>query len=92
MTIRVSASVHVAQLARRIVEAVDEGCDVDLRAIGPFPVAAAVKAVCIANGTFGGRGSLLGLLPGMAQQAIEDKATGGTTFWVVTSLRVMEIR
>lgn len=89
--IKVGAKTHPQALAASIVAAYTEGKRVRIIAIGPFPVAQAFKAVCIANRTLASRGVMLCILPGLETRQIIDRATEQPVPWVISTMQLSNL-
>lgn len=89
--IRVAARTKAQALAASIIAAVREGHEVTLLAIGPFPIAAAYKSICIANKTLAAGGKLLCIVPGMESRQIPKRDDPSVNeSWVVTLFRIRD--
>lgn len=91
LEIKVSAKTPCTALAGSIVNAYREGRDITLTAIGPVPVAQAVKAIVIANRSLFQGGTVLVPIVALITRQISDKRTGQTVPWVVTTLRLLNL-
>lgn len=90
--IRVSSSTPCNSLAGSIVAAYAEGKELTLSAIGPVPVATAVKAVCVANRTLAPQGVVLCIVPGLiTRDIIDTRANGEKRPWVITMMRLRNL-
>lgn len=91
--IRVSARTGTSRLATEIIDAVtaEEPEDVVIAAIGPFPVANAIKGVIEANRRLAPRGTFLAIIPGVEQRKIMDREKETPVPWTITRLRVVDL-
>lgn len=88
LEIKVRATTHCNDLANSIVAAWKSGKEITVSAIGPVPVATAVKAICVANRYLISGGVLLVALPGLIMKPIKDQSTGAVIDMTVTVLKL----
>jgi stage V sporulation protein S len=92
LEIKVRSDTPPNRLAGSIYSAFVEGKNIVLTAIGPVPISQAIKAVYLANRFLAPHGVLLAIVPSMSSRNIVDKATHEEMPWVVTFLRLENIR
>jgi stage V sporulation protein SpoVS len=89
-TLKVKNDTDPNKLGSAIRSMHEEGFEVQLRAIGPIPVAQALKGVIVANRHLAGSREQLVVHPGMINTDVPDRE-GNPRSWVVTILSVIPL-
>lgn len=89
--IKVSSRTQCHALANSIVAAYNDGKEVQIAVIGPFPIATAMKGVTIANRQLASQGVMLAIIPCMMTRQLMDKESKQNVPWVVTIMKLKNV-